>query len=94
MKKNEEDGWRGFLKLCHQPKSLKQLEELFNLLLTIEEKENLAMRYLLVKELLAKKKTQREIAETLGISISKLTRGSNALKIISSNLRRYLEKLL
>lgn len=92
MKKGDEDGWRRFLKLCQHAESLKQLEELFDCFLTIEEKENLATRYLLVKELLEKKKTQREIAEELGISISKLTRGSNTLKTISDSLRSFLEK--
>lgn len=92
MKKGDEDGWRGFLNLCLRAESLKQLEKLFDCFLTFEEKENLTTRYLLVKELLEKKKTQREIASELGISISKLTRGSNALKTISDSLRRFLEK--
>lgn len=91
MKKDSEDGWWGFLNLCQRPKTLKQLEELFDLFLTIEEREHLATRYLLVKALLEEKKTQREIAEELKVSISKLTRGSNSLKAISDNLRRFLE---
>lgn len=86
-----EDGWRLFLSLIHHVKSSHQLEELFTFLLTIEEQKNLATRCLLVKELLENKKPQREIADEFKVSLSTLTRGSNALKIISGNLRRYLE---
>lgn len=88
----DEEGWWGFLNLCHKAETLKQLDALLNFFFTIEEKESLKKRYLLVKALLDKKKTQREIANELGVSISKITRGSNALKVISENLQRYLEK--
>lgn len=92
MKTDLEGGWRGFVQLCTETKGPQQLKELFDLFMTIEEKENLAMRYLLVKQLLKGKKTQRELAAGLGVSISKITRGSNALKIINSHLKEFLER--
>jgi TrpR family transcriptional regulator, trp operon repressor len=95
MKKQEmEDGWWRFLKLCTQVKTVDRWQSFFDLFLTIEEKENLAMRYLLVKALLEGKKTQREIAKELKISISKITRGSNALKEIDDPLREFLKKAM
>jgi TrpR family trp operon transcriptional repressor len=88
------DGWRGFIKLCAQVKSEEELKELFDLFFTLEEKEVLAGRYAIVKTLLEEKLTQREIAEKMNVSISKITRGSNALKIISNKLREALKKMI
>lgn len=85
-----EDGWRGFKKLCHAAVKEDRLEELFELFLTIEERQALALRFELIKALLEGKKPQREIAKDLQISISKITRGSNALKTIKSDLREFL----
>ncbi len=87
-----EDGWRAFLELCSKFETKEELEELFHLFFTIEEKEALSKRHGLVKALLEEKMTQREIAEKLQVSISKITRGSNALKIISNQLREALKK--
>ena len=82
-----EDGWRGFIRLCRGAKSEKELGELFWLFLTPEERGDIKTRYLIVKELLRGKKTQRQMAKDLGVSIAKITRGSNILKEASENLR-------
>ncbi len=84
----EIDGWRGFLSLCREAKSEKELDELFWLLLTPEEREDIKTRYLIVRELVKGEKTQRQMAKDLGVSIAKITRGSNFIKQISKNLRR------
>lgn len=89
----EGNGWQGFLKLCAKLDSPKQMEHLFNLFFTIEEKETLASRYLIVQELLEGTLTQREIAESHKVSIAQITRGSNALKIINPELKKILKKL-
>lgn len=91
-KTSDVDGWRAFIKLCSHFKTNEELKELFDLFLTLEEKEDVAKRFRILKALLDEKLTQREIAEKLGVSISKITRGSNALKIISSQLREALKK--
>jgi TrpR family trp operon transcriptional repressor len=95
MKANSsEEGWRLLLKLCSQARTEKELNELLGLLLSLEEKEDLATRCLIVKELLNEEKPQRKIAAELGVSIAKITRGSNALKIISKELREFLNTQL
>ena len=88
-----EEGWRGFLALCAEAKGEKGLEELFWLFLTPEERKNIGTRYLIVRELLQGQKSQREIAKDLKVSIAKITRGSNFLKMIHKDLRRRLQKL-
>lgn len=84
-------GWHCFLQLCLGLKDEKSLSELFDLLLTAEEKESLETRCLIVKELLGGEKTQRKISEDLKVSIAKITRGSNELKRISPRLKKYLQ---
>lgn len=86
------EGWRGFLELCSQIETPEEFHRMFDLFLTIEEKETLASRYLIVKALLDGQLTQREIAETYKVSIAQITRGSNALKIIDAKLRNFLKK--
>ena len=85
---SESGGWGGFLKLCRETKGEKELDELFWLFLTPEEREDIKTRFLIVKELVRGKKTQREMAKELGVSIAKITRGSNFIKSISNDLRR------
>jgi len=86
-----DDGWRAFIELSSCFKG-EELSELFDLFLTLEEKEDIGKRFQILKALIEEKLTQREIAERQKVSISKITRGSNALKIISKNLREALKK--
>ncbi len=90
----EQQGWKEFLELCFNTKDSKRLAALFDLFLTIDEKESLATRLLIVKGLLAGEKTQRELAEELKVSIAKITRGSNSLKQLSAGLLKYLAESL
>lgn len=92
--KKDEDGWWGFLTLCSKINSPEEFKKFFDLFMTIEEKETLGRRFQIVKALEEGKMTQREIAEHFGVSISQITRGSNALKIIDPALKKALEKLL
>jgi TrpR family trp operon transcriptional repressor len=91
---SSEDGWQAFIRLCCQFEKPEELRELFDLFFTFEEKEALSKRHALVKALLEGKMTQREIADTVDVSISKITRGSNALKITSHTLREALKKMM
>lgn len=84
-------GWCGFLKLCAEIESPEEMARLFDLFFTIEEKETFASRYLIIKALLEGSLPQREIAETYKVSIAQITRGSNALKIISPKLKEALK---
>ncbi len=90
--KSDEDGWRGFLSLCSKGKNPEDYKDIFWLVLTPEERNAIGTRYLIFKELIKGEKTQREMAKDLGVSIAKITRGSNFLKTVNKNLRRMLEK--
>lgn len=84
-----------FRKLCLLIKDKTTCSLLFDLFLTPEERTDLEMRVLIVKELLKGEKTQRQIAKDLNVSIAKITRGSNELKRTNPKLLMYLkEKLL
>lgn len=87
---NSEDGWWPFLDVCAQLGTKEQLNELFSLFLTFDERKDVADRFLIIRDLLQGKKTQREMADELQVSIAKITRGSNSLKIIGDDLREYL----
>ncbi|MDP1573979.1 MAG: trp operon repressor [Coxiellaceae bacterium] len=84
--------WKSFLRLCLKAKNTDELSNLFDFFFTAEEKESLADRYAIIKALLENKKTQRELSESLNVSIAKITRGSNALKIIDPQLKVFLKK--
>lgn len=88
------DGWQSFLEVCAKIKTAEDFSRFFDLFLTIEEKESLAARFLIVKALVEGRLTQRKIAETYKVSIAQITRGSNALKIIDPKLKKFLETQL
>ncbi|MEM9243135.1 MAG: trp operon repressor [Pseudomonadota bacterium] len=87
--KEKKIGWASFLKLCHHSTSIKQCDAIFHLLFTAEERDQLADRVLLVRELLKGEKTQRQIAADLNISIAKITRGSNQLKETNEDVKQH-----
>ncbi|MCH9612303.1 MAG: Trp operon repressor [Chlamydiia bacterium] len=85
-------GWEMFLDLCTKTKEISEIEKLLDLLLTLEEKENLSSRMQIIQALLAQEFSQREISEKLGVSISQITRGSNALKVIDGEFREFITR--
>lgn len=66
------------------------INDFLHCLLTPSEIADIAARWALVKAL-NKKIPQREIAETLGLSLCKITRGSRELKKSNSAFKRMLE---
>ena len=82
--------WQKFVKLCSKINTPKQFDNLFRLLLTDAEQEDIAARYAIVIALLSSQKSQRELAKQLKISIAKITRGSNALRIVDPKIKRLL----
>lgn len=82
--------WQNFLTLCLQEKTEKELELLFDLFLTKAEQEDVALRYDIIKELLSEQKTQRQIAADHNVSIAKVTRGSNALRIADPKIKKII----
>ncbi|AKP72311.1 transcriptional regulator [Piscirickettsia salmonis] len=93
MNQATEEGWWRFIDLCAGLEK-DQLSQVLKIFLTAAEVDDVSMRTLLVGELLAGKKTQRQIAADLAISITKITRGSNELKRVDSHLRAMLEEAL
>lgn len=89
-----EQGWHEFLQLCLSTKNEKTLSSLLEFFLTAEEKEDLSTRCLIVQALLAQELPQRQMAEELHVSIAKITRGSNELKRISPELKKFLQNKL
>ena len=70
----------------------KEAEDLLRDILTPREVDSLAERWQEV-QLLAKGIPQRDIAEKLGISISKITRGSRALQYGTGGFLHMLQKM-
>ncbi|KKW41549.1 MAG: hypothetical protein UY92_C0016G0004 [Candidatus Magasanikbacteria bacterium GW2011_GWA2_56_11] len=60
-------------------------------LLTPAELDDIIVRWQIVRQL-DKKKTQREVAENLGISIAKVTRGARELSDNKGGFRQILSK--
>ncbi|MES2198705.1 MAG: trp operon repressor [Chlamydiota bacterium] len=87
-------GWESFLTLCSMLSSKEEFDRVFDLFLTIEEKNLLASRALIIKELLEERLPQREIAKIHHVSIAQITRGSNALKRMDSLTKKFLKTSL
>lgn len=94
MKKKSLDGWQNFLDLCLSAPDKMTLSLLLDFFLTENEKESIALRLLIIQDLLTKRKTQRQIAHDLKVSIAKITRGSNELKRLDAELLKFLQKNL
>lgn len=87
-------GWKLFLEMCQSTTTPKELDRLLSFFLTPEEVDNMNKRVLLVQSLLQNKQSQRDIAKDLQVSISKITRGSNGLKMIDESLKHFLKQHL
>lgn len=87
-----ENHWPSFLKLILKTKNTDELSSLLSFFLTIEERESIADRYAIIQGLLENKETQRELSDSLNVSIAKITRGSNALKTLEPKLKLFLTK--
>ncbi|PCI95357.1 trp operon repressor [Candidatus Aerophobetes bacterium] len=86
--------WKTFLALCSSSSDMEKLDEFFELIFTKEEHETIEKRLIVIRNLLDEKITQREISRQYKVSISSITRGSNALKIVSDELKESLKKTL
>lgn len=86
------DDWQSLLNLLHSAKNNAQLHELMSLFLTRSERENLIKRYQIVAMLLKGEVSQRRIAKTLGVSISKITAGSKELQQSPDGLLKHLKE--
>lgn len=92
MDKQQKIAWKELVALFHAAKTKKQVDQLLHLFLTISERESLADRYGIIKELLTSDLPQREISQKIKVSIAKITAGSNELKTTSAALKSFLKK--
>ncbi|MBA4697363.1 MAG: trp operon repressor [Legionella sp.] len=90
----KQSGWRDFLHACLKMNDPAEFQLFFDLFFTVEEKQNIASRYLIIKELLAHELTQREICKVHQVSIAQITRGSNALKTLDDSQLNALKDIL
>ncbi len=89
--KKNDCAWQEFLKQCMKFDKIEDLAEFFDVFLTISEREEIPKRLQIVNELLKGEKTQREIAESLKVSIANVTRASNIIKSKQFNLNKLLK---
>ena len=83
---------KALFRLFASIESPKEAELLLKDILTPQELESVAERWQEI-QLLAKGMTQREVSKKLGISISKVTRGSRMLQYGTGGFRLFLKKL-
>ncbi|MCC2624464.1 MAG: tRPR [Burkholderiales bacterium] len=83
--------WHEFLEQCMKFNKVEDLAEFLNVFLTISERDEIPKRLQIVKELMKGEKTQREIAESLKVSIANVTRASNIIKSGQYNLTKLLK---
>ncbi|MBI5794551.1 helix-turn-helix domain-containing protein [Candidatus Uhrbacteria bacterium] len=84
--------YREFYKLIATIRGEKEAELLMKDLLTPQELDSVTERWQEI-QLLAQGMTQRDIAEKLNISISKITRGSRVLQYGTGGFAHFLKKL-
>ena len=84
--------WQGLLKLMCSAQNTIQLDALMRLFLTPKEREIIKKRYQIIAMLLKGEHPQRQIAQILGVSISKITAGSKELQQSPDVLLRHLKK--
>lgn len=87
----QDNGWQDFVAKCAKFSHPQDMETFFDVFLTMSEKEELAKRFNIIKELLLTTKTQREIAKDLKVSIANVSRGANVIKTYPSNLKELLK---
>jgi TrpR family trp operon transcriptional repressor len=86
-----QDHLRDLYELFASVDTPKEAKLLLNDILTPQELESLAERWQLIQALHTGK-SQRDIAKDLGVSISKITRGSRMLQYGSGGFQHFLKK--
>ena len=72
-------------------KDKSQITEYLKSLLTPSEMRGIALRWEILKGLY-EGKSQRKVAEELGVSLCNVTRGAKELKLSDSDLRKFLKR--
>ena len=80
MNRITKEGWRLCLQSLTDAVRGGRLEAFLEILLTEEEIDDLSKRCLILAELKEGRKTQRQIAADIGVSLYKVSRGAHALE--------------
>ena len=91
---NHTDNWDLLKHVITEAVFDKRLDDVLHFILTPEECQALPKRLVLIECLLEGQASQRAIAEKTGISIAKITRGSNELKRIEPDFKAWLSDKL
>lgn len=87
------ESWFQVIKLLKSQQDVEALHEIMAVLLTREEREAIGSRLAIMRALISGKESQREIAARIGVSITKITRGSNYLKTLSATEIAMIEQI-
>ncbi|USE35139.1 trp operon repressor [Endozoicomonas sp. SCSIO W0465] len=87
------ESWFQVIKLLKGQQDLEALYEVMRVLLTQEERDAIGSRLAIMRALLSGEESQREIAARIGVSIAKVTRGSNYLKRLSATEIAMIEQI-
>ncbi|TKB55328.1 trp operon repressor [Ferrimonas aestuarii] len=90
----ESDYWDKALGLIVDQEGKDSASSLFNLLLTVDERDAIGARLAVMRALIQGELTQRQIAEQLNVSIATITRCSNTLKNLQPMERDKLQQQL
>ncbi|MBE2895147.1 trp operon repressor [Spirabiliibacterium falconis] len=88
---NKTEQWHVFVELLRAAFAEKREHEVLSMLLTADERDSIGLRVQIVKALLAKSHSQREIQQQLNTSAATITRGSNMLKTMPDELLAWLQ---
>lgn len=83
--------WQQLLKFLKQGFAEGKEQEILMMLLTPDERDSLGLRLQIVKQLLDKKLSQREIQQNLNTSVATITRGSNLIKSIDPTFLQWVK---
>ena len=90
----DDKAWQKWRELCKAAETKEIFNQLFDVVLTHEEREQLALRVALIEALLKGELSQRDIAKELNVSIAKITRGSNELKRSPQSVINFIKQTL
>lgn len=90
---NHEESWQEFLDLILKCDNKEDLYKLFDIFLTLSEKEAIANRYAIINKLLTNPDTHRNLAKNLSVSLANITRGANLLKLRKLDIEQLFNKL-
>ncbi|KGQ33872.1 Trp operon repressor [Gallibacterium anatis] len=88
------DRWQELITFLRQGFASGKEQEVLMMLLTPDERDSLGLRLQIVKQLLEKKSSQREIQQNLNTSVATITRGSNLIKSIEPDFLQWVKAQL